>query len=145
MDSVGNGLRRLRDYVFALETLQALAFARARAFFPFRWSMRGEEPSFSAPLRDNPWPKGARARAVRRSILKVAERLPWRSTCLVRALASRTLLRRRGIDCVIHFGVMRSDGKLIAHAWCEADGGVVCGGDETEKYTHLAGFRRASS
>jgi hypothetical protein len=137
-------MRKPRDYLFGLETLQALVVARGRLFFPFSWSMRGEEPTRVAPLRDNPWPQNAHARAVRRSIEKVASLLPWRSSCLVRALAARALLRRRGIDCVIHFGVTTSDGKVTAHAWCEGGGGVVCGGGEVEQFAHLAGFRRRS-
>jgi hypothetical protein len=51
-------------------------------------------------------------------------------TCLVKALATDTMLRRQGITSQLRFGV-RSGGEgarpLTAHAWVECDGIVVFG------------------
>lgn len=44
--------------------------------------------------------------------------LPWESRCLVRALAAREMLSRRGITSKLSFGVLLDDRKkMAAHAW----------------------------
>ena len=47
----------------------------------------------------------------------VASRLPWRSTCLHRALASAWLLRRYGLSGGVTIGVRRTGDTFAAHAW----------------------------
>lgn len=81
----------------------------------------------------------ARAREVARRANRVADRLPWHSTCLVRAMAVRLLLRRRGSrGAAIRFGVRRQDGLLQAHAWLLLDGTILSGGEEADGYVPLA-------
>ena len=63
-------------------------------------------------------------------------------TCLVRALATETMLRRRGIASDLRLGV-RNDGDpadpLKAHAWIECDGLVVMGAlDDLSEYHVLS-------
>jgi hypothetical protein len=50
--------------------------------------------------------------------------LPWRTTCLHRALVTAALLRRRGRPCDVTIGVRRLDGGIAAHAWV-GDGGAT--------------------
>ncbi len=62
------------------------------------------------------------------AVAAVARRAPFRSTCLVESLAADAMLRRRGYDSEIRFGVRPpSGGALAAHAWVEHDGAVVFG------------------
>lgn len=68
-----------------------------------------------------------RARGLARLVDRVADRLPWRPVCLPRALATRAMLRRRGIPCELHLGIT-STAPLAAHAWVTTGGQVVQGG-----------------
>jgi hypothetical protein len=67
------------------------------------------------------------ARGVAGIVDRVADLLPWHPVCLPRAVATRTLLRRRGVPCELHLGISGTD-PLAAHAWVTAGGGVVQGG-----------------
>ena len=68
------------------------------------------------------------------AITAIARRLPPLDNCLVRALAADAMLRRRGLDSEIRFGVRaRGDGNkpLEAHAWVESGDDIVIGAIET--------------
>lgn len=66
---------------------------------------------------------------------------PWiNALCLPRALAALAMLRRRGIDSRLCLGVARSGGELAAHAWVEAGGRTVVGGEEARDFTRLAAY-----
>lgn len=67
------------------------------------------------------------------AIPRVAPRLPWRTDCMVQALAGERWLRRHGIVSQIVIGVKKNDsGGLEAHAWLETEGAIVTGGDVTD-------------
>lgn len=72
-------------------------------------------------------PLGSEAALVGRAVSRVARHLPWHPTCLPQALATRAMLRRRGIDCVSHLGVLQTR-PVKAHAWVTVNGAVVQGG-----------------
>lgn len=65
-------------------------------------------------------------------------RVPWRALCFESALALRTMLRRRGVDAVLHYG-MAQDEDLRAHVWLSVGGETVIGG-EAEGYKEVAQF-----
>jgi hypothetical protein len=71
----------------------------------------------------------------------VARRLPLSMTCLVQALAAKAMLRRRGHQATLHFGVRNGRDvtrALDAHAWLLCDGHVVVGRfDDAEGYLTL--------
>jgi hypothetical protein len=75
-------------------------------------------------------------------IASIEPRLPWRSTCLVQALAARSMLRRRHVATLLHFGVALDEGRIRAHAWLEAGGGCVCGGKAAIGFTPIAAFEK---
>lgn len=63
-------------------------------------------------------------------INRMAARVPWRSDCLVQALAGQRWLAWGGIASEIAVGAAkRADGSLNAHAWLRLEGRVVLGGD----------------
>lgn len=81
----------------------------------------------------------ARSRAVALRVRRVANCLPWRSTCLVRAMAGAALLSRRRIEGVnIRLGVRNDNGKLAAHAWLMLGSEILLGEEEAEGFTPLA-------
>jgi Transglutaminase-like superfamily len=86
-------------------------------------------PSAAPPASDN-----AEARRIGRAVSRVARVLPHEPTCLRQAIATRWMLRRRGIDCEAHLGIVSTE-PFEAHAWVTVGGVVVQGGpvgDATE-------------
>jgi hypothetical protein len=49
-------------------------------------------------------------------------RLPYRGPCLRRSLVLQRFLRQTGMETELRFGVMKSEGRLAAHAWLEHEG-----------------------
>lgn len=67
---------------------------------------------------------------------RLSDRLPWRSDCLVQAIAGQNWLATMGLASEIQIGVELPDGgKFGAHAWLKHGETVVTGG-EIERY-HL--------
>jgi hypothetical protein len=65
--------------------------------------------------------------------------IPGASNCLVRALATQTLLGRFGHRSDLRIGVRKpADGAFAAHAWLESGGAVVIGEFELGHYVPLA-------
>ena len=82
--------------------------------------------------------------AVRWAIGAAGRRLPW-ATCLVQALAADAMLRRRGIDAELRFGVRAlPDGAppIEGHAWVECEGGATIGAaDDSSPFAVLTEAR----
>jgi hypothetical protein len=67
---------------------------------------------------------------VRYAIGVVSARVPWRSDCLVQALAARRWLDSLGISTELFIGVRKSAERgFEAHAWLTDGRDVVTGGD----------------
>src|ERR1700730_18008600 len=66
---------------------------------------------------------------------------PWMNAlCLPRALATHTMLRRRGIASRLCLGVARDRDMLSGHAWVEIGDDKFVGGAEADGFTPLATF-----
>ena len=64
---------------------------------------------------------------------RIAARAPWRSDCLVQALAAQHWLASYEIPTTIEIGVQRDEaGAFLAHAWLLFEGDVVLGGEVSE-------------
>ena len=107
-----------------------LAFARLRLGADHKEHLLESKTSRRAPVVPFPAEHGRLVEQVAFAIPRVAHRVPWRADCLVQALAGERWLRRRGIAAQIVIGV-RKDGHaaIEAHAWLEAGGLIVTGGD----------------
>jgi hypothetical protein len=76
----------------------------------------------------------------------VGRRLPWISTCLVRALAADLLLGGSGRSGRVRIGVRRGPtGSLESHAWFERDGRVLVGGAGASDYVDFMTLDTASA
>ena len=72
------------------------------------------------------------------AIATAASFCPFGSTCLTTALATQCLLRRRGRDAVLRFGVQPGTRPgLVAHAWLEFSSGAPAGLPATSNYLAL--------
>lgn len=132
----------MRHALLRIETGLALALAWGLVFLvPLRWTRRlfggvtgpaGAGPAVAGPTL-------VRARAVAGRVARVAAALPWRSTCLVRAVAGQLLLVRRGIrGGIIRFGVRKRAGAFEAHAWLLLGGTILLGAGEADTFVPIA-------
>ena len=69
----------------------------------------------------------AEALRVARAVARIARWLPWHPKCLAQAIAVRWMLKRRGIACRAHLGMV-SARPPAAHAWVTVGQRVVIGG-----------------
>ena len=125
------------DWLLLAEALATLAVASlAIAVLPFR---KVAAAASSPGRKAHP----ARDRSVARALWAVqawAWRVPWRTVCFQRGLALHWMLRRRGIDSVLLYGVRRDGEGLAVHVWVDVDGETVIGGAEAPSFACLARF-----
>ena len=98
-----------------VESAAALCAASvAVKILPFSWAIRlGARPT--GPTYSNR-PTEVMSN-VRWAIDAAARRLPWNAVCIQRGLATQWMLRRRGIDARLHYGLARdAESALTAHA-----------------------------
>ena len=62
-----------------------------------------------------------------------AARVPWRSDCLLQAMAADRWLRRCGMQPEFFLGVTKdAGGQLEAHAWLRCGDAMVTGADDSQ-------------
>jgi hypothetical protein len=78
----------------------------------------------------------ARAQDICKAVVIAARYVPG-STCLVKSIAGRAMLRRIGRVTELKIGVLKNSSDFHAHAWLEDEDLVLLGG-EIKQYTQLA-------
>ncbi len=131
---------RLRHRLAMAETGLALALAWVLVFVvPFKrtaaWLGNPARPDAAAAVEPA---ELDRARTVCRRVARLAQHVPWRTSCLVQAVAGWMLLKRRGMAATIRLGVKKDEGKLAAHAWLIVGEEAVLGGAAAASFTPLA-------
>ncbi len=122
-----------RKKKLVVEAIISLAAASAAIrLLPFRRAFRlGAKPlgyDQGANIRDAVW-----------ALEAAAARVPWKTVCFQKGLALQAMLRRRGIDAQIHYGVGYDPARsLRAHVWVSAAGDIVIGGKEAPEFKLLA-------
>jgi Transglutaminase-like superfamily len=75
------------------------------------------------------------------AVTRAARYLPFKAVCLPQAMAARVMLKRRGVESVMHFGAAKgTDKPLDAHAWLDAAGVEVTGYPVAENFAEIACF-----
>ena len=70
--------------------------------------------------------------------VQTASRFVPRATCLVQALAARSLLTKSGFPARMRLGVTKSaNGRLEAHAWTECSEAPAAPPTQAERYTPI--------
>ncbi|MEO6581067.1 MAG: lasso peptide biosynthesis B2 protein [Sphingomicrobium sp.] len=82
---------------------------------------------------------------MRRAIKRAARRLPWSIVCFPEAMAAHWMLRRRGADSRLHYGLRSSDEKLSAHVWVTLGGEIVVGEEHDNPHRCVATFPQMPS
>lgn len=126
-------IRRPVPWLDAGRALFELAFARlghARLQVPriHYWNHRsaatGRAPTAAQPA------DAATIDRVAYVVPRVAYYLPWRSDCLIQAMAAQRWLDRLGIATSIVIGVDKPEnGEFAAHAWLQYGDRIVTGGE----------------
>jgi hypothetical protein len=73
------------------------------------------------------------------AIERAACRLPWRTVCFHQALAAHWMLRRRGYDSRVRYGLRQGE-VLTAHVWVTLGDRVVIGEERDDPHTTVAVF-----
>jgi hypothetical protein len=82
-----------------------------------------------------------RARRLGRLIRAIAEHTPWKSKCLVQAIAAVVFLRCLRIPYVLHLGVAKDEkNDLRAHTWVRVGPCAVTGGDGRPEFVVVSTF-----
>jgi Transglutaminase-like superfamily len=75
------------------------------------------------------------------AVTRAARHLPLEAVCLPQAMAARIMLKRRGVNSVLHFGArMGQDRPIDAHAWLDAAGVQVTGYPVEKTLAEIACF-----
>ena len=129
------------------EALAALAMARlAMAFLPFRriaaWlGTPGAESPATVTAEER-----SKAEAVGWAVGIMGRRVPWDGRCLAQALAATGMLRRRGLDGTVSFGVCAGEpAGFDAHAWLRIGSSIVTGGPGRQRFKAFTTFARKRS
>jgi hypothetical protein len=142
--ATGKGAK-MRLFMLRAEALLVLVLALPLVYMlPPRW-LQDRLGGFAVPASasGDAHVDLACARDITRRLARIADRLPWKSTCLVRATAGMLLLaRRRVAGGRIRLGVRKNDGRLEAHAWLMLGPTILLGGDEADGFTPIADFTR---
>ena len=127
-----------------LEALIALAIARiAMALLPFRRiaSWMGTPGAETPDTATNA--EICVAEEIGWAVAVLARRVPWDGRCLAQALAGTGMLRRRGLEGTVSFGVRRGEiAELDAHAWLRFGSCMVTGGPGHQRFNTFTTFAR---
>lgn len=116
------GLRLILD---AFHAIGELALARCQLR---HWSPERALPSQSASELHSP--RHELISRVAYIIPRMAARVPWKSDCLVQAIAAQNWLERHGIHSSIVLGVPKQPQEQFeAHAWLRVGRSTIIGGD----------------
>jgi hypothetical protein len=75
------------------------------------------------------------------AVTRAARNIPFEAACLPQAMVGRIMLKRRGVNSVLHFGAkMGQDNPIYAHAWLDAAGMNVTGYPVPETFAEIACF-----
>jgi len=80
-------------------------------------------------------------RRIERSVERAAARVPWRTVCLQKGLALQWMLRRRGIDARLHYGIGKDEaGAMCAHVWVSAGQTMLIGREQAPQFRSVATY-----
>jgi hypothetical protein len=121
------------------EAIVALAVASLLvALAPFRRAASlARAPAATPP---GPGEQLEQIRAVGWAVAASARRVPWRAKCIEQGFAAHWMLRRRAVPAVLHYGVAKRDGRLIAHVWVRSGSTDVIGCDNSSQFAEIARF-----
>lgn len=135
---------RLSDAWWAVPLAAQALIRLIRARITFARLAAHEIPARNAAAARAQHPEGADEQLADRIgfiVPRLAKRLPWRSDCLIQAIAAQEWLAEHGMASELRIGVERPEnGPFGAHAWLVRDERIITGGD-ISPYSLLLGNR----
>lgn len=125
------------------EALWRLLLVRIQLLFPFartapQLGVQSLETSVVSKDTDIP-----RIQQITKAIRVMSRYTPWKSTCMVRAVAGLKMLEKRGIESTLYMGVARDkQGQMIAHAWLRSGAYYVSGDDAMQGFVVVEKFAK---
>jgi hypothetical protein len=121
--------------------MAAMALVRLALFF---WSVQRIAHWLSVVFPERPVTPRIELHRAARLLAQAASFCPLPVTCLAEALASRALMARLGYSGNLCIGVLKSGGRLDAHAWVEYPGNIVLGNPTPhgKRYVRLPDLER---
>ncbi|WP_405107255.1 lasso peptide biosynthesis B2 protein [Paenibacillus sp. FSL K6-1217] len=125
------------------EALWRLMLVRIQLLFPFartapQLGVKSRETSAVSRPSDI-----RRIQQITKAIRVMSRYTPWKSTCMVRAVAGLKMLEKRGIESTLYMGVARDkQGKMIAHAWLRSGAHYVSGDDAMQGFVVVEKFAK---
>lgn len=111
--------------------LIAVAF---RYIAPFLGQLRAESPRHDALA-------ATLATRISWAVQTAGRFTPWKSPCLVQAIAGKMMLKRRKIPSTLYLGVAKHANEgLSAHAWLRCGDRILTGGALKEQFTVVSTF-----
>ena len=118
----------------------AITLAAAAAAIKFR-SFRNAVNFGSVPLRRKTRPSISAIDELSWSVRVIAKQVPFRALCFEQGLALQRMLRRRGVDAKLHYGIGKNEANLIeAHVWINVGDRVVIGEQGLGQFQSVAIF-----
>ncbi len=75
---------------------------------------------------------------IRRVVSAWGRRLPWRAKCFEQGVAAAWMLRRRGLEAKVHYGIAKDKADLDAHVWVTSGEVDVVGQEGKDGFTEVA-------
>jgi hypothetical protein len=100
-------------------------------FLPFRWAVTSGSTVLGQPRTQSSVDQCVWA------VTSASAHTPWRSVCFQQGLALQRMLRRRGVDARLHYGIGNA-GELKAHVWVTVDDKIIIGGGPAPDYKCVA-------
>jgi len=144
-----------RRRILAIEAVSELVRARLMTLLPARIYARDFGRMSESPITSDPPARDVTADPAQiqlaveigRVVETVARAMPFRAVCLQQSLASRRMLRRRGVPAVVCLAVNRDAAEraapergTAAHAWIEVGSHAIGGGENLGDYAVVARF-----
>jgi len=134
------------DWRLAMEAVWWLSIVRfVLCFLPFKHVLRwmGFVQAETAVQEGETFQPGVNAGRIGWAVRAAAVRTPWRSACLVQALAGAHMLGRRSLPATLYLGAAHdptNGNKLEAHAWLCSGEVTLTGQRDQERFTVVATF-----
>lgn len=110
-------------------------------FFSFKYVAKNLGEPMKESLQEASEEKLFLSKNIGRMVKKASSYSPFRSLCFEQALATKFMLKRRGIPCTIYFGVAQStDIALKAHSWTRVGDRYITGEKGRENYQIISTF-----
>lgn len=76
------------------------------------------------------------------AVRAAAKRVPWRTVCIEQGLTLQRMLRRAGVDALLHYGARHDpkSGRLEAHVWVSVGDQTIIGGEDAAGFAELATY-----